>query len=312
MTVEMTNIGKVHKSAGKGLNLFCYIGSVALKQVLGMTYGRLNADIDAIATFDEAVKFLKEANCNVIYPINQGKTLVGKNPLGVIFEISIAWPGSTNEELLKYLDSAEVAPLNVLYALKMSHRYLRNSPHFYKTMADIRLMRKHGAKIPDDLLDWFKRREKETYDYKHPSLAQDKNNFFAGDGVTYIYDHDSLHEAVAWSGVPMYKKYQAEGSEVQCDRKKWNKLRDYDKNIAVAEEAAVLALERSIIPYPGRLSDYQAFRLALMKVCTSITSGWFREWAWEHHDEILAMLENYPYHTFFKYGLANGVVKKCE
>ena len=27
--------------------------------------------------------------------------------------------------------------------------------------------------------------------------------------------------------------------------------------------------------------------MALMKVCTSITSGWFREYAWENYDKVL-------------------------
>jgi hypothetical protein len=28
-----------------------------------------------------------------------------------------------------------------------------------------------------------------------------------------------------------------------------------------------------------------------MKVCTSITSGWFREFAWENHDEVADMFD---------------------
>jgi hypothetical protein len=291
---------------------FCYIGSVGLKHALPVQFKRPQTDIDAIADFESAKRFLKKMECRLMYPINQGKTLIGKNDV-MIYEMSIAWPGSLNEELLKYLDGATTAPLDVLYTLKMSHRFLRNSPHFYKTMDDIRLMREHGAKIPDDLKNWFKRREKETYDYKHPSLDQNKNNFFSGDGVNYIYDHDSLHRAVAVYDEPMYYRYQRQGSEVACDRAKWDALSDYDKATAVYEEACVLGLERSLIPFPGKWSELHAFEYALMKICTSITSGWFREWAWENHARVLEEYKDNPsYLERFERGLKNGVVIKHE
>ncbi len=290
---------------------YCYIGSFAMKQVLHVEEC---VDLDLIADYNTALSFLDAKNCRNIYPINQGKTLIGKNGREII-EISIAWPDSTNEELLNRIKAEDrmFADLNELYALKMSHRYLRNSPHFYKTMRDIRRMRNAGAVIPDDLKDWFKRREKETYNYKLPNLDQSKNNFFNGDGVTYVYDHDSIHEAVAFGHQPMYKNYQKDNSEVLCDKNKWEKLDQIDRLHAVAEECAVLALERSLIPFPGVKTEFEAFKFALMKVCTSITSGWFREFAWENHDDVLrlVMSKNYPYYNWFKEELAEGRVKSA-
>lgn len=38
-----------------------------------------------------------------------------------------------------------IAPLVLLYTLKMSHEYLKDSPHFLKTMKDIQTMRKYNA-----------------------------------------------------------------------------------------------------------------------------------------------------------------------
>lgn len=290
--------------------MFCFIGSIALKNEIP-AFNRKIADIDVIADFDTGVDWLKSQGCRTVYPINGGKTLIGKRP-GVIYEVSIAWPGSINEEFLQLVGDKNSANLDELYTLKMSHRFLRNSPHFYKTLADIKLMRQHGASIPLHMADWFKRRERETYDYKHPNLDVNKNNFFSGDGVTYIYDHDSLHEAVAIFGAPLYRKYQKDESEVLCDREKWERLPLMEKRYAVAEEAAVLAIERSLIPFPGKWSKNTAFKFALMKVCTSITSGWFREFAWENHDEILRLGENYAFNMKFSEGLKNGVVKHAS
>lgn len=289
---------------------FIFTGSVALQSIIS---GIEPNDVDAIADIETATKFLNKMRCNVVYPANRAKYLIGKTTAGEIYEVEIAWPGSTGEELLEYVGDAQLHPsLDVLYALKMSHRYLRNSPHFHKTRQTIFAMRNAGAKIPEDLKDWFKRREKETYDYGHPNLAQNKNNFFSGDGVNYVYDHDTIHEAVAiWEQKPMYKRYQKDGSEVLCDKAKWDKLPNDFKNMAVAEEAAVLAIERSLVPFPGAKTPYEALTLALEKICTSITSGWFREYAWENYDAILQMcrVSGYDYWGKFQQALKLGYIK---
>lgn len=59
----------------------------------------------------------------------------------------------------------------------------------------------------------------------------------------------------------------------------------------VYEETCVLALERSQIPYDFKPDARWSFEMALMKVCTSITSGWFREYAWENYDKVLDLYD---------------------
>lgn len=56
---------------------------------------------------------------------------------------------------------------------------------------------------------------------------------------------------------------------------------------SVYEESAVLALERAILP-SGTDPDI-AFRIALEKVCTSIASGWWRDYAWENYHKVMQM-----------------------
>jgi hypothetical protein len=48
-----------------------------------------------------------------------------------------------------------------------------------------------------------------------------------------------------------------------------------------------LALERSLVPFDWRSGEDYAFKKALEKVCTSITSGFFREYAWEHYAAVI-------------------------
>lgn len=54
----------------------------------------------------------------------------------------------------------------------------------------------------------------------------------------------------------------------------------------VLEEAYVLALERHQIPNNFKPDPKASFDIALEKICTSITSGWFREFAWENYYKV--------------------------
>ena len=225
------------------------------------------------------------------YPINEGKTWVIKSEYNGIHEYEIAWPGSTGDSLLTLLDAREgrhAADANVIYTLKMSHRFLKNSPHFYKTMEDIRYLRANGATIFNE--EWYQARIAETYHYEHPNLDRSKDEFFVDE---YEYDHDDVHKVVAVWGAPAYESYKVPGEEVKCSRELFEALPVAVRLNGVYEEASVLSIERSLVPFADQNPDpVKVFRFALMKVCSSITSGWFREFAWENHDRVLELFED--------------------
>ena len=77
---------------------------------------------------------------------------------------------------------------------------------------------------------------------------------------------------------------------------------------SVLEESAVLAIERSLVPHPGVMTPPQAWHFAFSKVCTSIASGWWRDFAYENAPELL---NKFPadYFDKFQKALANGEVK---
>jgi hypothetical protein len=285
-------------------------------------------DIDIIASYDDAIKFLKSEGCTRVEPLHEGKKLHGIKPLGggkvYHYEAELAWPDSTAESLLTAVwDRSEpladsegwrIAPLDVIYALKMSHRYRKNSPHFHKTRRDILTMRALGASIGDNLQAWFKQREKETYTYSHPKLNTTRGKFFAGDGVDYIYDHDSIHQAVKVMGKPAFDFFKPDTAEVFCSKDLFFACDEAIRLNAVYEESCVLALERSVVPHPGVLTPEGAFAKALEKVSTSITSGWFREYAWENHDKALELYRceteaGRNYISLFESGLKSGIIK---
>ncbi len=317
------------------------IGSQALI-LRGLDTGRKPLDYDLIGTFDELsllTMLLRRSDHKLTsIPLSSNKTVLKRSD-GLIVEFEFAWNDSTAESLLKegcvwapnaYDDpilrynnglspvNVQIATVDQLYTLKMSHRYLKNSPHFLKTMRDIRLMRAAGAKVWS--ADWLKRREDETYWYKHPKLNVEKKDFFGGDGVEYVFDHDSVHRAVAHciipgfkdDVVPAYTLYMKDGEQVQTSKKKFFEgVSEKVRLWGVLEEAQVLALERSQIPFRGKVDAKRSFDIALMKVCTSITSGWFREFAWENYEKVQALYEP-DYVTRFWKAVDDGIVRKLE
>lgn len=288
-------------------NLF--IGSAATSAIVR----REPVDTDRIMTFGAFEKFQKN-EWDSFFPASENRW-VFVDPDGEITEVEIAWEDSSAAHIMKYVadrspSKTKVAEnatvdINVSLMLKLSHRYLKDSPHFHKTRNDIKLLREAGAKLDSQLTYILGVREKETYTYELPKLDRSKDEFFVD---TYLFDHDSLHEAVSIGLKPAYQSFQIKGAEVQCDMNRFEGLPLCTKLEAVYEETAVLALERSFIPFGT--NEQVAFEMALEKVCTSITSGRFREFAWENYDRVIEMKkEQTLYTSMFFAGIVSGTVK---
>lgn len=272
------------------------IGSQAM--IFHKLTDRKARDTDLIATYSELqslIRAIKEDKGLLISrPLSENKWHI-RDKSGWNYEVEIAWKGSSGDVLLHLEGVVEgteaMVSKEALLALKMSHRYLRNSPHFLKTMRDIQSLRAQGVVMTAELENlWLPQREQETYVYNHPKLNVDKQTFF-DDSVGYVYDHDSLHETVALLEKPAYTFYMQDGAQVMTDREKFFSVDEQIRLYGVYEESCVLALERSQIPFNFEPDARRSFEMALMKVCTSITSGYFREWAYEHYDEVIALYE---------------------
>jgi hypothetical protein len=310
-----------------------------VERLPGVPLGRKCGDCDVICTHDEYLAYVRahREQFKRLVPIDKGKKIVGTTIHGWHIEFEIAWEDTTGKALMDLVDAdsrtqrhhidlgvgAEIVSVpcvEVLYAIKMSHRFLKDSPHFYKTMSDIHDMRrlhKHDNGAIDPMYaEWYKARVKETYWYAHPKLNQSKEDFFKDDGIKYVYDHDTIHLSVAqtvWDGVPIpaYTFFKEPGSEVLCSKKLFMEQSYSIQLSSVVEEATVLALERSQIPHPNVWTPDKSFRYALMKVCTSITSGWWRDFAWENHDQALARYDK-NYLNKFHADVASGLVKPFQ
>lgn len=301
-----------------------FIGSVAMRKC-GIF--RKTNDIDVICSYDDFVAYTDAKTCKSFYPTKDARKIIADAGFSMV-EGEITWDDSNAKELfdliksdprttfevIDYIDVNNYNPatfyypsIDVLYMLKMSHRYLRNSPSFKKTMDDIKLMREFGAKFDERYMEWYDKRVKETYYYDHPSLNKNKSEFF-DDTVKYVYDHDTIHEAVKVLDRPAYTFYMKDGAEVLTDMNKFDACDEIIRLYGVLEESYVLAIERHQVPNEYKPNPRESFLIALEKVCTSITSGRFREFAWENYDKVIALYDD-NYVDKFKKALYDGNIK---
>jgi len=292
------------------------IGSRALLFRAPKILNRKPEDFDFIGREDEILKWL---NDNLIskFVREDNRIMVQDQQI----EFDIIQPNSSNEILESIvkndsstIDSKEfglIPNLDLLFCLKASHRYLKNSPHFWKTAIDYHRMKSIGAKIRPEYMDFFKLREKETYARQaHPKLNVNKKQFFDEKfGIEYIVIHDDIHLSVKRGERPAYEYFKKDNEEVLCDKQKFFSCPKEIQINSILEESMVLSIERSLLPHPGVMTPKQAWIFALSKVCSSITSGWWREFAYEN---IFEAIRQYPegYWEKFQNDLKNGKVRR--
>ena len=199
-------------------------------------------------------------------------------------------------EVCKYYESGDVVETPVgkaklvgdlgLMLIRRSHLY--RPLNFEK---HIRAYHKYKEKLFSQTdINYFNilkdliKRTKALYPDRHPSLKQNKGEFF-DDYVTKIYEHDDIHYATCYYDRPIYESLKSNSETVWCEKSKWEQLSHEDKIKCVQEEAFVIAIERFILPNKGYPPKF-AFSKAITRICTNLTSGWFRDFAIENWPEI--------------------------
>jgi hypothetical protein len=207
-----------------------------------------------------------------------------------------------------------IAPLEVLYSIKMSHRHYPRA--WKKHMEDIILM--HSINFGDDVLgDTTKIREKETAErygaLKTPSLNKTAAEFFDDTVSNKIFIHDQIHEVMAHRERPMFEYIKKDTEKVACSKEKFYDLNFLHQRFCVLEEAYVIALERCILPmlFAGGppVTSAEALDYAIMRICTTLCSGWFREFATMNYGAIMAARDKFYVERFLA-AFEDGRIKK--
>jgi hypothetical protein len=288
------------------------------------------ADVRAILIGSRAYK---EADCGDtdILCDREWKEAWDERPrVGGIYEVTCPREGSAHAELLRgsdawpdvradgtdrWLDGLPLrrTPVAFLAALKKAHLILPSgSPEKWRRQMEEYCALKAllpGAEVADARRIFeMHRAECLERQKRPPRLNQSKTAFFGSESYE-IFDHDSIHEALAHPRRPAY--LQIKSGEVWVSRTKWRELDDAEKLRCAVEEAGILALERSILPHLFLGQDYRgmrwAYEHALFRICTTITSGEFRDWCIENWERIRDASPDLA-SAFFE-GVRLGIVK---
>lgn len=218
---------------------------------------------------------------------------------------------------LKFGDDLFAAS-EILYSLKKSHI---NFPiKFEKHIEDYTFLNAYFS--GNDTLHKvtkinFIETEKRLGKLNTPSLNKSVDSFFdqSKKFVKSYFVHDHIHQAVAHYEQPLYLRMQRDVTMAKCEKELWEKFTFDDKCKCVLEEAYVIALERKVLPViygdsTEWVSSDDALKWSLKRICTTLTSGWFRKFA---TDNYMFILKNYnkDYVTDFLSKVEQGSIKRA-
>ncbi len=306
------------------------IGSQALRHGLegiGQGLERVPFDLDVLARDAEVYNAANFMGLNYI-SVKPEKVLC-QAPDKRYIEIEVAAPGSSAE---LYLDFAEkmavlpqkefygfkmdVAPLEMLYSIKRAHRHSPNK--FHKHVRDYNMLNRMFSGG-----DMFARitaiRYKETVErekLRTPSLNKTAEAFFDDKVSNRTFIHDQIHEVMAFEERPMFERIKVDPNLVKCSKEKFFALTESQRRHCVQEEAYVIALERGVIPmlFEGEriVKPFDAYRWAIMRICTTLCSGWFREYALEHYKDMIFWYDEGYVEKFLKAVESGRIVRINE
>lgn len=288
------------------------VGSTALKYHFP-NLDRDVKDIDIIGNENE-IKYL----IDTLKPkkVNAGEnltTLIGiQNRIGVFTTNNVEILNSDASQSLKmyvdhsirYGDSVDgliYAPIEVIFSLKKSHIHFPIK--FHKHIRDYCFLydKLNGVDNLSPITKInFKETELRVGKLKTPSLNKSSKEFFRqSDGfVKSYFIHDHIHKVMSHYDTPLYEKMQRDSVSAKCERDMWEAFTFEEKSKCVLEEAYVIALERKIIPMlfggASYYSSKEALDWSLMRISTTLCSGWFRQFATDNFLRIREYInENY-------------------
>lgn len=168
----------------------------------------------------------------------------------------------------------EIATVDELYTIKVSHAFWDIRGSWNKHMMDVVFLQNNGAVFIRELYDILYPIWEETHGKKQANLEASPEEFF-NSRVHRIYDHDSIHESVAYYDRPLFESILRDGHQVAVDRAKFDALTEEDKHRLVREEVYATALERELIPKGYQGNPRIPYMTYLHKTVTSFSKGWF-------------------------------------
>jgi hypothetical protein len=173
-----------------------------------------------------------------------------------------------------------------LYTIKVSHSYWEIGDTWDKHIYDILFLQDKKAKLIQPLHDTLYKIWEEKHGKKRVNLNMTSDEFFTA-GVKRIYDHDSIHDSVAYGDHALYEDLLQKDEEVAIDHRRMWEWPTEKLVLLFREEVAATALERMIIPSDYTCSPGLAWTWALRRTITSLTKGKSAQFIVEHFREFM-------------------------
>jgi hypothetical protein len=292
------------------------------------------ADFDVIMTLEEFSNWSKE-NDNYIRSLiprsaNKYKATVTKIKVKKQYEIEIALEGTSSKFLLDNIsevsdgkingfldDTFDV--LNFQYQILTKRSHLIYPVHFEKNITDYHLLKGlvRDFERTETMEKYYQLRFNEAkvrFNQHTPKLNVTTEDFFSSKlNVPNYFVHDHIHEVMAHYDRPIFTMMQRDNSKAWCEKDMFFNLPFNYQVQCVQEEAYVIALERYIIPqYSSDCNNFfECYKKAAKRICTTLTSGWFRSFAIENYDKVIDWY-NPDFVNIFKTAVKNGEVYPLE
>lgn len=199
--------------------------------------------------------------------------------------------GTNVKTISAFNEYLRIPSIAILYLIKRSHIYW--PVHWEKNIADlhwldVRFPRPHEYDHYERT--FFELRFRETaakFGTRKPNLNQTNDEFFAKSekAIGRILPHDRIHEILKIFDEPIHTMAKRDQSKALMDKDLFFNLDTKYQIAAIKEEAMVIGTERVLLPKfsKGQHIDMDDIKAAyfngLKKVSTTLTSGWFREFA---------------------------------
>lgn len=208
---------------------------------------------------------------------------------GEICVVDAHWHDAAEEVIGVNTDPVFADP-NVLLTLKISHAHW--NIHHEKTLYDIKFLQDKGAVVHEPLYRKLVEVWKVLHGKNLVTVNKPPAEFFR-DAVPRAYDHEWLHEQIAFYDRPLHERLRPDPGNVFCSKALWDTLSYEDQCRCALEEILVTAIERKNLTKHSKKSELlSAVKLAHTKLCTTMASGWYARFNIENHFELLITRRN--------------------
>lgn len=162
---------------------------------------------------------------------------------------------------------------NLLFTLKVSHAEW--DVKWDKTLFDIEFFKRKGCSLNLPIYQELFQVWTSVHGKKRVNLNQGLDVFFTS-AVKRKYDHEWLHEHLAFYNRPLHEAIRTDHTSVWCSEYLFNNLSLDDKLKCALEEIMVIAVERHNLTSKSQKSDIStAMNKAHKQLVTTMTTGWF-------------------------------------